>query len=209
MFVRDIMTRHPVSVKPSATLRELLSLMTEKTFEAIPVRSNGKVIGIVTDWDVVTNSPKATEGASYLDDTRVKDIMTKNVETVREDEIIEVAASHMYFHDLDALPVVDSDGRLVAIVTQNDVFRTLVSLMGLRAKGTRITLDVPDNVGVLADITGTVASMGISIASMSTNIPPGATNGLVILRVKTGEVEELVKKLSAKYGIVHVSQTWE
>jgi acetoin utilization protein AcuB len=208
MFVKDIMTRNPVSIKPDASLRELLNLMTEKTFEAIPVRSNGKVIGIVTDWDLVTNST-GDQASSYLDTLKVKDIMAKNVETVREDEIIEVAASHMYFHDLDALPVVDKDGQLVAIVTQNDVFRTLVSLMGLRAKGTRITLEVPDNVGVLADITGTVAKMGISIASMSTNIPPGEPGGMVILRVKTGEVEELVKKLAEKYGIVHVSQMWE
>jgi acetoin utilization protein AcuB len=208
MFVKDIMTRNPVSIKPDASLRELLNLMTEKTFEAIPVRSNGKVIGIVTDWDLVTNST-GDQASSYLDTLKVKDIMAKNVETVREDEIIEVAASHMYFHDLDALPVVDKDGQLVAIVTQNDVFRTLVSLMGLRAKGTRITLEVPDNVGVLADITGTVAKMGISIASMSTNIPPGEPGGMVILRVKTGEVCELVKRLAEKYEIVHVSQTWE
>ena len=208
MFVRDIMTRNPVSIKPDATLRELLTLMTEKTFEAIPVRSNGKVIGIVTDWDVVTNSSKA-QNSEYLDSIKVKDIMARNVETVQEDEIIEVAASHMYFHDLDALPVVDKDGQLIAIVTQNDVFRTLVSLMGLRAKGTRITLDVPDNLGVLADITGTVASMGISIASLSTNFAPGAANGLVILRLKTGEVDDVVKKLSEKYKIVHVSRTWE
>ena len=208
MFVRDIMTRNPVSIKPDATLRELIALMTQKTFEAIPVRSNGKVIGIVTDWDVVTNSPKA-QNSEYLDSVKVKDIMARNVETVQEDEIIEVAASHMYFHDLDALPVVDKDGQLIAIVTQNDVFRTLVSLMGLRAKGTRITLDVPDNLGVLADITGTVASMGISIASLSTNFAPGAANGLVILRLKTGEVDDVVKKLSEKYKIVHVSRTWK
>ena len=90
-----------------------------------------------------------------------------------------------------------------------DVFRTLVSLMGLRAKGTRITLDVPDNVGVMADIAGTVAKMGINISSVSTNISPGSENGLVILRVRTGDVQELVKKLSKKYKVVHVSQTWE
>ena len=208
MFVRDIMTRNPVSIKPDATLRELIALMTQKTFEAIPVRSNGKVIGIVTDWDVVTNSPKA-QNAEYLDSVKVKDIMARNVVTVQEDEIIEVAASHMYFHDLDALPVVDKDGKLIAIVTQNDVFRTLVSLMGLRAKGTRITLDVQDNLGVLADITGTVASMGISIASLSTNFAPGAAYGLVILRLKTGEVDDVVKKLGEKYKVVHVSRTWE
>jgi len=207
MFVRDIMTRNPVSISPDATLRELITLMTDKTFEAIPVRSNGKVIGMVTDWDVVVNTPKAT--GDYLVATKVKDVMARNVVTVTEDEIVEMAAYHMYFHDLDALPVVDKDGNLVAIVTQNDVFRTLVSLMGLRAKGTRITLEVPDNVGVLADITGTVRDLGLNIASLSTNIPPGCQLATVILRVKTGQVDELVKRLGQRYGIVHVSKTWE
>lgn len=208
VFVRDIMTRSPVSIHPDATLRQLLALMTDKTFEAIPVRSNGKVTGIVTDWDVVTNSQSAGRD-DYLDTVRVKDIMTANVKTVTEGEVIEMAAYHMYFHDLDALPVVDDAGNLVAIVTQNDVFRTLVSLMGLRAKGTRITLDVPDKAGILADVTGTVRDMGISIASLSTMVPPGAASGMVILRVKTGEVDDLVKALSGKYKVVHVSQTWE
>lgn len=208
MFVRDIMTRNPVFISPDASLRELIDLMTERTFEAIPVRANGKVIGIVTDWDVLTSSPKA-EGSEYLEKTKVKDIMATNVETVTEDEVIELAAYHMYFHDLDALPVVDKDGNLIAIITQNDVFRTLVALMGLRAKGTRITLEVPDNVGILADITGTVSDLGINIASVSTNIPPGAGKGLVILRVKTGEVDELVSRLGKKYTVVHVSRTWD
>jgi len=201
------MTRNPVSIKPDATLRELIALMSDKVFEAIPVRNNGKVIGIVTDWDVVTSVPKV-EDPSYLEKTKVKDIMSKKAQTVREDEIIEVAAAEMFFHDLDALPVVDEEDNLVAIVTQNDVFRTLVSLMGLRSKGTRITIDVPDSVGVLADIAGTVAQMGINIASLSTNIPPGAQHGLIILRVKTGDVKELVKKISKKYKVMHVSQTW-
>lgn len=207
MFVRDIMTENPVSISPDASLRELITLMAEKTFEAIPVRSNGKLVGIVTDWDIVVNMPKV-EG-DYLTVTKVKDIMAKSLVTVREDEIVEMAAYHMYFHDLDALPVVDAKGELVAIVTQNDVFRTLVSLMGLRAKGTRITLDVPDQVGVLADITGAVRDLGIDIASLSTNTPPGSPSVTVILRVRTGEVDELVKRLSQRYRIVHVSKTWQ
>ncbi|MGI6632742.1 MAG: CBS domain-containing protein [Bacillota bacterium] len=206
MFVRDIMTRNPVSIHPDATLRELLALMIDKTFEAIPVRANGKVTGIVTDWDVITNSQGTSD---YLDTVLVKDIMTTSVMTVTENEIVEMAAYHMYFHDLDALPVVDDAGNLVAIVTQNDVFRTLVSLMGLRAKGTRITIEVPDKEGVLADVTSTVRDLGISIASLSTLVPPGAPHGHVILRVKTGEVDDLVKSLSAKYKVVHVSKTWE
>lgn len=207
MFVKDIMTRNPVSISPDATLRELITLMTDKTFEAIPVRDDGKVIGIVTDWDIVVNTPKA--GKDYLSATKVKDIMSKCPTTVTEDEVVEMAAYHMYFHDLDALPVVDKEGRLVAIVTQNDVFRTLVSLMGLRAKGTRITLEVEDRVGVLADITGTARDMGINIASLSTNIVPDCDRATVILRVKTGDVEDLVRRLALHYRVVHVSNTWE
>lgn len=208
MFVRDVMTRNPVSIHPDATLRELIALMTDKTFEAIPVRENGKLLGIVTDWDVLTSAPVNGE-PDYLDKVKVKDIMTANVKAVRENEIIEMAAYHMYFHDLDALPVVNEKGELVAIVTQNDVFRTLVSLMGLRAKGTRLTIEVPDRAGVLAEITGIVKDFGISIASLSTNVPPGAPTGQVILRVKTGDVDDLVKAISAKYKVMHVSKTWE
>jgi acetoin utilization protein AcuB len=208
MFVRDVMTRNPVSIHPDATLRELLTLMTNKTFEAIPVRANGKLLGIVTDWDVVTNASGAGD-SDYLDKVKVKDIMTANVKTVGENEVIEMAAYRMYFHDLDALPVVDDAGELIAIVTQNDVFRVLVSLMGLRSKGTRLTIEVPDRAGVLAEITGIVKDFGISIASLSTNLPPGAPTGQVILRVKSGEVDELVKAISAKYKVMHVSKTWE
>lgn len=207
MFVRDIMTRNPVSISPGASLRELLSLMTDKTFEAIPVRENGKVTGIVTDWDIVTNAPNLV--SDYLDTTQVKDIMTANVVTVTSDEVVEMAAFHMYFHDLDALPVVDGQGELIGIVTQNDVFRALVTLMGLRAKGTRITLDVPDEKGVLAKVAGVVRDAGVNISSLSTYGNPTSGRAMVILRVKTEKVQELVEALNReKFKVVHVSEVW-
>jgi len=209
MFVKDIMTKDPVAVSPDASLRELLSLMTSKIFEAIPVKKDGKVVGIVTDWDIVINSPRSESG-TYLDSTKVKEIMTPNVVTVNPDEIVEMAAYHMYFHDLDALPVVDEKDNLVGIVTQSDLFRTFVTLMGLRTKGTRITLDVPDRVGILAEITKVVRDTGVSIASLSTYTPPEKKRGNVILRVKTGHVKELVDKLVDEgFHVVHVSQVWE
>ncbi|HHW18298.1 MAG TPA: CBS domain-containing protein [Firmicutes bacterium] len=209
MFVKDIMTHNPVSISPEATLRELLSVMTDKTFEAIPVKKNGKVVGIVTDWDIVVNYSNR-EAGNYLDSTRVKDVMTSNVATVSPDEIVEMAAYHMYFHDLDAIPVVDEKDNLVGIVTQSDLFRTFVTLMGLRTRGTRITLDVPDKVGILAEITRIVKDAGISIASLSTYTPPEKKRGNVILRVKTGHVKELVDKfIDEGFHVVHVSQVWE
>ncbi|MGI6642542.1 MAG: CBS and ACT domain-containing protein [Bacillota bacterium] len=209
MFVRDIMTRNPVSIRPDASLAELLRVMADKTFEAIPVRDDGKVIGIVTDWDIVMNTPKVT-GGDYLSKTKVRDIMTHNVVTVTGDEIVEMAAFHMYFHDMDALPVVDKNGELIAIVTQNDVFRTLVGLMGLRAQGTRVTVEGPDEAGMLAEVTGIVRDAGISIASLSTFTPPGSDTMTAILRLKTDDVRQLVESLSSRgFRVVHVSKAWQ
>jgi acetoin utilization protein AcuB len=208
MFVRDIMTRNPLSVRSDATLTELLGLMTEKTFEAIPVRDNGQVTGIVTDWDIVTNTP--TGVSDYFDTTKVRDVMTANVVTVTSDEIVEMAAFHMYFHDLDALPVVDSKNELIGIITQNDVFRAMVTLTGLRAKGTRITIDVPDEAGVLAEIAGIVRDAGINISSLSTYGNPGSGRASIILRVRTDKVQELVKALNGeRFRVVHVSDVWK
>lgn len=202
------MTRNAVTIGPDATLRELLSLMTNKTFEAIPVCENGKVVGIVTDWDVITSAPDQ-EGIDWLRARKVSDIMTPNVVCVTEEEIVEMAAHHMFFHDLDALPVVDDKGQLTGIVTQNDVFRTLVSLMGLRAEGTRITVEAPDRPGLLAGITGTVRDAGFSISSLCTHMPAGCPVATVILRVKGGQVGELIGRLDEEgYKTVHVSEAW-
>ncbi len=209
MFVRDVMTSYPVSVGLDASLSKLLEVMVDKTFEAVPVCDEGKVVGLVTDWDVVVNSPRIP-GTDYLTKTKVKDIMTRNVVTVLPDEIVEMAAFHMYFHDMDALPVVDKNGNLIAIITQNDVFRTLVTLMGLRAQGTRITVEVPDKLGMLAEVTGIVRDAGISIASLSTFVLPGSDTMSVILRLKTDDVDEVVKGLYVKhFRVVHVSKVWQ
>ena len=208
MFVRDIMTRNPVSISSEATLRELLTLMTEKTFEAIPVRDNGEVMGIVTDWDIITNRPG--DVGDYLDTTKVRDVMSSNVVTVTGDEVVEMAAFHMYFHDLDALPVVNNQSHIVGIVTQNDIFRAMVTLMGLRAKGTRITLDTPYEAGILAQVAGVVRDAGINISSLSTYSRPGSDRASIILRVKTDKVQELVEALnSQKFKVVHISEVWK
>lgn len=208
MFVRDIMTPNPVSIHPDATVREGICIMIDNSFEAVPVRENGKIVGILTDWDVLVHS--GVNGSGYVDTVKVSQIMTSDVITISPDEIIEMAAYHMYFHDVDALPVVNKDDELVGIVTQSDLFRAFVTFMGLNTKGTRITIDVADRPGVLADITRIVKEVGMSIASLSTFVPPDKRRGNVIVRVKSCHAKPLVDRLVEKgYWVVHVSQVWE
>lgn len=208
MFVKDVMNPSVITVSLDDSIAKLVSVMTENVYEAIPVKSNGKVVGMVTAWDLLSNLPKMSR--DYLETGKVKDIMSTKVITVSPDEIVEMAAYYMYFHDLDALPVTDDKDELQGIVTESDLFRTFVTMLGLRTKGTRITLDVPDRPGVLADITKVVKESGISIASLATYTPPEKRRGNVILRVKSVHVRHLVDALvQAGFHVVHVSQVWE
>lgn len=207
MFVKDAMTFAPVTIGPGDSLGRAMELMREKGYEALPVVENGDVKGVITAWDLlrVAFPPGQVEV-----NQAVSQVMSTQVWSVPADEIIEEAAYIMTEHDVWALPVVNEDNHLVGIITQGHLFRVMVDMMGLHTKGTRITLRVPDRPGILAEITQIVKQSGISIASLATYIPEKRHVGNVVLRVKTTEPGDLVKKLRAGgFWVTHVSQVWE
>lgn len=207
VFVKDAMTFAPVTIGPGDPLGRAMELMREKGYEALPVVENGDVKGVVTAWDLLRVAFPPGDAAV---DQPVSEIMSTQVWSISADEIIEEAAFLMTEHDVWALPVINEDNHLVGIITQDDLFRVMVDMMGLHAKGTRITLRVADRQGLLADLTQIVKQAGISIASLATYIPEQRHVGNVVLRVKTTEPAELVKRLrAAGFWVTHVSQVWE
>jgi acetoin utilization protein AcuB len=201
------MTFAPVTIGPGDPLGRAMELMREKGYEALPVVENGDVKGVVTAWDLLRVAFPPGDAAV---DQPVSEIMSTQVWSISADEIIEEAAFLMTEHDVWALPVINEDNHLVGIITQDDLFRVMVDMMGLHSKGTRITLRVADRQGLLADLTQIVKQAGISIASLATYIPEQRHVGNVVLRVKTTEPAELVKRLrAAGFWVTHVSQVWE
>jgi len=79
------------------------------------VDSQGRLVGIVTSWDIAR---AVAQGIKELDK-----IMTRQVITATEDELLEEAARKMASHDISGLPVVDAYGRVVGIITTDDVSR--------------------------------------------------------------------------------------
>ncbi|MEW6399337.1 MAG: CBS domain-containing protein, partial [Bacillota bacterium] len=137
------------------------------------------------------------------------DVMTREVRAVRPDDVIEEAAWYMSRYDYTALPVVEEDGTLVGIITAHDLFRALVDMLALTAPGTRVTLVVPDRVGILARIAEVVRDAGVSIASVAIfprDVPGWAE---VVLRLKTTEAKDCVDRLvAAGFNVTHVSLVW-
>ena len=137
----------------------------------------------------------------------VKDVMAKNVVSVPDTATIEEVALKMSTEKLGGLPVVSSVGALVGIITETDVFKTFVDVMGLADGKSRITLDVEDKVGVVKDLAGIIADAGFNINSMVTCQLPIPGRCEIVIRVDAENVDEIQEKLEAKgYNVTHVAK---
>ncbi len=184
MLVREWMTPDPQTVNASTPVMEAMQRLREGGFRRLPVAQNGKLIGIVTDRDLKEATPsKATTLSIYelnylLSKLVVKDVMRSPVITVRADDPIEQAALLMEEHRVSGLPVLEN-GNLVGILTITDLMRALVSFLALREGGQRVTVDLPDEPGVLARVANQGAPSNI-VAAVTTGIQAGHKRRLVL-----------------------------
>jgi len=117
-LVRSVMSE-AVTVTPDTDVRTAARLMIEKGLNHLPVvDGSGKLVGIITSWDVAKAVASGKTG-------RVEEIMTRNVVTTHPNEAVEVAARKMETHDISALPVVDENGKVLGIVTSEDLSKLL------------------------------------------------------------------------------------
>ena len=210
MFVATRMTKHPVSVTSDATILQADRLMKKHKFHRMPVVDNGKLVGYFSDRDImrVAPSPATTlskfEIRSLLDKLTVRDIMQENVITVNEGATIEEAALIMYNNKVGGLPVISDVGALVGIITATDILKTFIKVMGLIGGKTRLTLEVDNEVGVIADITKIFADNGINIDSFITCRHKNNRYELVVRLDEHPALEDVKKILNARgYKIIH------
>ena len=134
MKVKDRMSENPVVLSPDDTLREARRLIRELGFRRFPVVEDGRLVGIVTDRDVrqADMSSAVVQERRYveylLDRIQVRGIMTPNPATVTPETPLEEAARIILEMKIGGLPVVEND-RLVGIITETDLVRTLIELL--------------------------------------------------------------------------------
>ena len=200
MLVREWMTPDPQTVTASTPVMEAMQRLREGGFRRLPVAQNGKLIGIVTDRDLKEATPsKATTLSIYelnylLSKLVVKDVMRSPVITVRADDPVEQAALLMEEHRISGLPVLEN-GNLVGILTITDLMRALVSFLALREGGKRVTVDLPDEPGVLARVANQGAPSNI-VAAVTTGIQAGHKRR-VVLRATGDGADEFADRLKA------------
>jgi CBS domain-containing protein len=125
MLARDIMTKDIITVKPQTTVKNLALLLIKNQISGAPVAAeNGKIVGVVSEADIVTKRGKD-----------VKSIMSKKVIRVAEDTTVEEIARLMTAHVVKRLPVMNGD-RIVGIVSRADIVSAI-------ARGEHIAIQTP------------------------------------------------------------------
>ncbi|MBX5475522.1 MAG: CBS domain-containing protein [Clostridia bacterium] len=210
MFVSNRMVTDVPTLREEQTLAEALNIMDADNWEALPVLAeDGSLLGVLTMEAIVHRllKERSFEGLAAA---RVGEAAVRGV-AIEAGDIIEEAAFLMKKHDLSALPVVDENGRALGVITERMLYGTFIDMMGLRERGSRITLVVEDRIGALADIAQVVMRNRTSIASLATFVPPDRPRFVqVVLRVRTTTPEKIVEDLRAEgYRVTHVSQVWE
>lgn len=210
MFVQQRMTSNPITIPSTATIADASELMRVNNFRRLPVVDGGKLVGLITDRDLrsVSASPATTlsifELNYLLAKMQIKDIMQKKVITIQSDATVEEAALLLYNHRIGGLVVVDADGAVIGVITETDVFKCFVDVMGIIEGKTRLTIDVTDKIGILHEISKIFYEMNINISSMVIYTLPDGKKEMVI-RVDIGDTAQLSERLAAAgYPIHHI-----
>jgi acetoin utilization protein AcuB len=166
MFVKDRMSPDPVCGSLDMAITDAQELMAEKGIRHLPiVDENNALVGLLTRSSVRSALPSDVSSFSRfeisytLSKIKTKSVMVKDVVTIEPDTTIEDAASLMAEKKIGCLPVVFKD-KLVGMITGEDLFTAMTSLLGARNPGIRITIQQLDQSGLIAKMTTAIAKAG-------------------------------------------------
>jgi acetoin utilization protein AcuB len=195
------MTKRPVTVTEDTPVSRALELMKREGVRRFPVvDKHGKLAGIVLEKDLLYASPSPATTLSVFEihtllaKIKVSDVMTRDVITVTEDTPLEEAARIMADNQIGGMPVMRDD-RLVGIITETDIFKVFLEMLGGRDDGVRVSVQVPHRKGVLAKIAGEIAAMGGNIVALGTVHGDDPAHYQLTFKVADVPEEQLVAKM--------------
>jgi len=200
MFVGERMSHPVITVAPETPIHDALAMFRKEHIRRAPVVKEGKLLGIVSERDLLNASPSSVTSLSVweinylISKVTVQQVMTKKVKTVDANTPIEEAARIMADSKIGGLPVV-SDGRVVGVITETDLFKIFLELMGAREKGTRVTVLIDDKPGQLAKVTKAISDAGGNFISFSQFTGPDLGTRVVTFKVAGMKKEAVTKTL--------------
>lgn len=161
MKIKSLMIPDPITITENATIEEAIEVMKVNSIRHLPVVTETNVLhGFVTLADL-----KLGLIPSMLGSVALSDLMIKNPITVQPDDDIEIAAQLIYKHKIGGMPVV-KDGILVGIITETDILRAFIDMMGILTASSRIDVVIDDEPGLFRKALQIIQDNGRDIISV-------------------------------------------
>ena len=137
MKISELMIPDPITIAEKASVSEAIELMNRNSIRHLPVVSHQKYIcGFITLTDL-----KQGIIPSMLGDLTLSDLMIRDPITVAPDEDIEAAAQLIYKYKIGGMPVLKGK-RLVGIITESDILRAFIDMLGILSASSRIDVEI-------------------------------------------------------------------
>ena len=146
MKINALMIPDPITITEAASIPDALELMKMNSIRHLPVVGpNSALHGFVTLADL-------RQGLipSMVGDVSLSDLMIQDPITVSPNDDIEIAAQLIYKHKISGIPVVDN-GKLVGIITETDILRAFIDMMGILTTSSRMDVVMKDEPGAFKD----------------------------------------------------------
>jgi acetoin utilization protein AcuB len=207
------MTKNPITVDSETLVLDAQKIMKERNIRRLPIVDKGKLVGIVTQHDLLEASPSPATSLSIhelnylLSKMRVKEIMKKNPVILAPDTPFEEALRIGLEKKIGSFPVVDK-GKVVGIATESDIVRFLTRALGISEEGSRITIEgLGGKLSDLEKIISIVNQHNTIILSMISSPRPEKKDWMIVLRLKTTEPDPIVRDFN-KAGFNVTYSAW-
>ena len=194
MDVAEAMTKHPITVAPEQSIADAELMMRRGRFRHLPVVAGGQLVGVVTERDFHASMHDEDD---VHRNRPVRTVMTRDVITVTPSDPVEQAARLMLENKVGCLPVMDGDA-LVGIITESDIFRAFVQVLGVLEPGTRVQIRAPDLVAALERVAEVAQEQRIRVVSIVSEPPGAAGMPSVVVRFGTVMLAPLIAALQAR-----------
>ena len=213
MLVGERMSRPVITVTPETPINDVLAMFKKEHIRRAPVVKDGKLVGIVSATDLLNASPSPVTTLSVwemnylLSKVTVRQVMSRKVKTVDAATPIEEAARIMADNKIGGLPVM-KDGKIVGIITETDLFKIFLELMGARQRAIRASVLVEDKPGQLAKVTKAISEAGGNFIAFGMLSGPDTSSRVVTFKVagmKKDEVKKALEKIVKKFWDIRQS----
>lgn len=197
MLVNERMSHPVITVSPDTPIMDALRLMESEHIRRAPVVKDGKLVGIVAQKDLLNASPSPVTSLSVweihdlVSKITVKRVMTPKVITIQEDTPLEEAARLMADHRIGGLPVLHGD-KITGIITETDLFKIFLELLGAREKGVRLSMLMTNQPGEIAKVSQAIFEVGGNIVALGAFAGDDLSTSLVTMKV-VGPSQERLK----------------